>query len=328
MNDKMSVILKGIAMGMAEVIPGVSGGTIAFITGIYQRLLNAIKEIDGKALRLLISGKWKEFMNKIDGYFLLFLLTGMATGLLSGVFIITYLIKNHIEPLWGFFTGLIIASAIYIAKMIKKWNLTRFLFLLLGILIAYFIVVMHPLQGSRAYWYVFLSGLIAISALIMPGISGSFMLLILGMYTIIIPEVKHLLTTGSIDSLLLLVVFALGMLTGLFTFARIMSWAFKHHEQNTLVLLTGFMIGSLYKIWPWRMPVTWIDKHTGKIFSQIDNIKDFSQSDITVLSDKPVLPQDYTIGDPQTAIVILAAVIGFAIVFLLERYQNKKPEQK
>ncbi len=324
MGNRFSVILKGIAMGIAEVIPGVSGGTIAFITGIYERLLNAIKNLDLKAIKLLLSGKFSDFWKKIDGNFLFSLLLGMATGLLSGVFIISYLIKNHIEPLWGFFFGLIVASVIYIGKQVKKWTFTEILLLIIGIAFAYFLVAMHPMEGNRAYWYVFLSGLIAISALIMPGISGSFMLLILGMYTIIIPEVKVFLTTGSISSLLLLAIFGIGMIVGLFTFARVMSWAFKYHQQNTLVLLTGFMIGSLYKIWPWRIALSWLNKEDNTIKHGIESIAKITGQHDKVIVEKLVLPSDYTIGDPRIFAVISAMIIGFAIVFFLERYQNNE----
>ncbi len=322
MKQKLNLALKGMAMGIAEVIPGVSGGTIAFITGIYERLLNAIKEIDIKAIKLIFKGEFASFWKKIDGNFLLTLFSGMAFGLLSGVFIITYLIKNHIEPLWGFFFGLILASVIYIGKQVKNWDIYKFIFLILGIAIAYYLVAMHPMQGSRAYWYVFISGLIAISALIMPGISGSFMLLILGMYTIIIPEVKNLLTNHEMESLMILIVFGLGMLTGLFTFARVMSWAFKNYHQKTLVLLTGFMIGSLYKIWPWRLPELWLNKEDGNIYSGVLKLADVPHESIKIITERLVLPQDYIISNPNTVIVIISAIIGFVSVLLLERNQN------
>jgi len=324
MENRVGLALKGVAMGIAEVIPGVSGGTIAFITGIYERLLNAIKSFDAKAIGLIFKGDFKQFWAKIDGNFLLTLFFGMATGLLSGVFVISYLIKNHIEPLWGFFFGLIIASVIYIGKQVKKWSLNNIILLIAGIALAYFLVAMHPMQGNRAYWYVFLSGVIAISALIMPGISGSFMLLILGMYTIIIPDVKTFLTTGSLDSLLLLAVFGTGMIVGLFTFARVMSWAFKYHHQNTLVILTGFMIGSLYKIWPWRIALSWLDKQNNTIQSGMESIAKITSEHNKVITEKLVMPSDYTISDPRTITVIVAMIIGFAIVFAMERYQNNE----
>ncbi len=322
MNNRFLLILKGMAMGIAEVIPGVSGGTIAFITGIYKRLLDSIKNINYKAIKLLFKGEVREFWKRVDGEFLITIFGGMAIGLLSGVFVISYLLKNHIEPLWGFFFGLIIASVIYIGKQVKKWNFYSFLILLLGIVFAYFLVAMHPMEGNRAYWYVFFSGLIAISALIMPGISGSFMLLILGMYTIIIPEVKILLTDRSLDSFLILAVFGTGMIVGLFTFARVMSWAFKQHEQKTLIILTGFMIGSLYKIWPWRIALSWLNKNTNKIETGLESIAKITGEHNKVITEKLVLPSDYLISDPRIATVVVAMVLGFAIVFFMERLQG------
>ena len=323
MKNKINLILKGMAMGFAEVIPGVSGGTIAFITGIYEKLLNSIKEIDIRAIKMLLRGDFALFWKKIDGNFLFTLFSGMILGLITGVFIISYLIKNHIEPLWGFFFGLILASVIYIGKQVKKWDIFKVIFLLLGIAIAFYLVAMHPMQGSRAYWYIFISGLIAISALIMPGISGSFMLLILGMYTIIIPEVKNLLTNHELNSLIILLIFGFGMLTGLFSFARVMSWAFKNYHQKTLVLLTGFMIGSLYKIWPWRLPDIWLNKGDGNIYSGVMKLAEIPHENIKVITERLVLPQDYVIANPNTSIVIIAAILGFASVLFLERNQKK-----
>lgn len=323
MEGKISLILKGIAMGIAEIIPGVSGGTIAFITGIYERLLNAIKGLDLDSLKLLFKGDFKGFFTRVDGNFIITLFGGMVIGLISGTFIITYLIENFKEPLWGFFFGLILASVLYIGKQVKKWDITNIVVLFLGIAIAYFIVAMQPMHGNTAYWYVFISGMIAISALIMPGISGSFILLILGMYTYIVPELKNFISTLSISSFIILFVFGLGMLTGLFSFARVMSWAFKNYNQKTLVMLTGFMIGSLYKIWPWRMPLTWLNKEDNTINNGIGNMMQLPHKSVKVITETLVLPSDYSISDPMTAIVIISLIVGFFSVLLMERFQAK-----
>jgi len=323
MKDSVGLVFKGMAMGIAEVIPGVSGGTIAFITGIYERLLNAIKGLDIASFKLLFKGDLKGFWAKIDGNFIITLLGGMLIGLISGTFIITYLIENFKEPLWGFFFGLIIASVLYIGKQVEKWDMTNIATLIVGILIAYYLVAMQPMQGNTAYWYIFISGVIAISALIMPGISGSFMLLILGMYTFIIPEVKNFLSTFSTASLIILIVFALGMLTGLFSFARVMSWAFKNYKQKTLVILTGFMIGSLYKIWPWRLPITWLNKEDNTIYHGIGNISELPMKSVKIISERLVLPSDYSLGEPMTTLVIISVLVGFFSVLIMERYQAK-----
>ena len=231
-------------MGIAEVIPGVSGGTIAFITGIYEELINTIKQVlspnwFGILRKEGIAATWKA----INGNFLVFLLGGMAFGVVVGVLGVTALLESYPELLWAFFFGLIVASAIYIGKQVEKWSTIEFVALLLGTVIAFYITVASPAQGSEALWFVFIAGAIAISALILPGISGSFMLLLMGMYTFIIPTVKDALKTLNPESLVVLGVFGLGCLLGLATFSRVLSWTFKHYKNPTLALLTGFHCG-------------------------------------------------------------------------------------
>ena len=298
-----------MAMGIAEVIPGVSGGTIAFITGIYERLINTIKTILGpeifKSLRhdgLL--GAWK----KADGLFLTMLLGGMVLGIGVGVFGVTHLLENYPELLWAFFFGLIIASALYIGRQVTKWGAVEIAILVLGVAVAYFITVASPAQGSESLVMVFMAGTIAISALILPGISGSFILLLMGMYTLIIPTVKDALKTFNPDSLVILVVFALGCLLGLATFSRVLSWTFKNYHNQTLALLTGFMIGSLNKIWPWRNVLEYRTNSKGEEVPFIE---------------KSVLPSAYD-GDPYVLGVIILMLVGFAAVFALEKLGNKE----
>lgn len=298
-----------MAMGIAEVIPGVSGGTIAFITGIYERLINTIKTILGpeifKSLRhdgLL--GAWK----KADGLFLTMLLGGMVLGIGVGVFGVTHLLENYPELLWAFFFGLIIASALYIGRQVTKWGAVEITILVIGVAVAYFITVASPAQGSESLVMVFIAGTIAISALILPGISGSFILLLMGMYTLIIPTVKDALKTFNPDSLVILVVFALGCLLGLATFSRVLSWTFKNYHNQTLALLTGFMIGSLNKIWPWRNVLEYRTNSKGEEVPFIE---------------KSVLPSAYD-GDPYVLGVIILMLVGFAAVFALEKLGNKE----
>jgi putative membrane protein len=308
-SSQLTLILKGMAMGIAEVIPGVSGGTIAFITGIYERLINTIKTILGpeifKSLRhdgLL--GAWK----KADGLFLTMLLGGMVLGIGVGVFGVTHLLENYPELLWAFFFGLIIASALYIGRQVTKWGAVEIAILVLGVAVAYFITVASPAQGSESLVMVFIAGTIAISALILPGISGSFILLLMGMYTLIIPTVKDALKTFNPDSLVILVVFALGCLLGLATFSRVLSWTFKNYHNQTLALLTGFMIGSLNKIWPWRNVLEYRTNSKGEEVPFIE---------------KSVLPSAYD-GDPYVLGVIILMLVGFAAVFALEKLGNKE----
>lgn len=311
----LSTALKGAAMGIAEIIPGVSGGTIAFITGIYERLLNCIKAFNfgliGTFKESGLKGVWKA----VDGFFLLTLLAGMGVGVIVGVYGVTYLLENYPEPLWAFFFGLIIASAIYIGKQIPQWRVPEFVLILVGAVVAYGITILPMGEGSESLLYVFLAGTIAISALILPGISGSFMLLLMGMYTRIIPSIKLALKEQDPDAFIVLVVFAAGCLVGLVTFARLLSWTFKNYNAPTLALLTGFMIGSLNKIWPWRVPLDQITTAEGKI---------------KTVTESNLFPQAYEAAsgnEAQLMLCLIAALIGFLAVFLLERFGNTEPTE-
>lgn len=312
-------VLKGMAMGLAETIPGVSGGTIAFITGIYERLLEAIKAWNPPNIKLLFKGKIKQFWQVIDASFIVTLLLGMAIGIVTGVFAVTWLMEHYIEPLWGFFFGLILASVLIILRQIHRWDVLRILLLLVGIAFAVFIISINPTEGNTEYWFVFLSGLIAISALMMPGVSGSFMLLILGMYSVIIPTFKSLLTDPSLESFLIILVFTFGLLFGLLTFSRVLSWTFKKYHQSTLMVLTGFIIGSLYKIWPWRVPTQWMNKLTDQIEQDSQLLQNLDMEQIKVISEKLVWPGDYVIDTPKTALVIGSVIFGFLLVYVLDR---------
>ena len=308
-------------MGIAEVIPGVSGGTIAFITGIYEQLIKSIKSIGPEAFIGFkndgIHGLWKA----IDGTFLMTLLVGMAMGFLAGVMIITNLIETQPEILWGFFFGLIIASSVLIGLEIKRWTISKFIIMLVGIGIAYYTTVAVPAEGSLNPIYVFLSAMIAISALMLPGVSGSFVLLILGMYTMIIPAIKRLITDFNTSDLTVVAIFGLGCLTGLAVFSRVLSWLFQKHKEVSFALLTGFMIGSLNKIWPWRNPSVIMDKDTGLLqpVTDVQALKALPSDQIKLVSESNVFPQGYLMGDPKTLSVIIAICLGIAIVYLLSK---------
>lgn len=311
MRWRVLTALKGMAMGIAEVIPGVSGGTIAFITNIYERLLNAIKAFGPEVFKAWrtdgIKGAWKA----IDGNFLLFLVLGMAVGIVGGVLGVTYLLEHYPPLIWAFFFGLIVASAIYMLRQVPQWNLINVITLVVGILIAYWITVAVPGQGTDALWMVFIAGMIAISAMILPGISGSFMLLLMGMYTVIIPTVKQALKTFELESLIVLAVFALGCLLGLALFSRVLSWTFNRYRGTTLALLTGFMIGSLNKIWPWRNVLT----------TRINS----SGEEVPFL-EANAWPGAYQ-GDPMLIGAVVLFLIGFSVVFFLERVDTGVEEK-
>ena len=310
MKQHLMLAMKGFAMGIAETIPGVSGGTIAFITGIYERLINCIKSFSPQLIGTIrqdgIGGLWKA----IDGNFIAALGAGMLIGLVGGVFGVVHLLENYPPIIWAFFFGLIIASVIYIGKQVERWGLAEIGGLLLAAGLAFWLTMMSPAQGNEALWFVFISGAIAISALILPGISGSFILLIMGMYQIIIPTMKSVLSDFNSEGLMVMMTFAAGCIVGLVTFARLLSWTFKNYRSLTLAILTGFMIGSLGKIWPWRNVLEYRVNSKGE---KVPFIEDWA------------MPGSYE-GEPYVLFAILAAVIGFALVFLLAKFDTKQDQ--
>lgn len=321
-KSAVGLMLRGMAMGVAEVIPGVSGGTIAFITGIYATLLNSIKSVNVNLIKLVSKGKIASIWQHLNGRFLLFLLAGMAVGMVVGVFFISHLLETTPEPLWGFFFGLVLASVGYMWTQISSFKPSYVLLFVLGAVLSYAITTLTPAGGNTSLPFVFFSGAIAISALILPGISGSFILLLLGMYSIIIPEVKTVLSSPNSDSILLVGVFALGCLTGLLSFSRVLSYTFKHYADATLATLTGIMLGSLPKIWPWRNPSLLLDKDTGKNIEP--DLSSFQFSDLEnakLLDEINVLPAAY-FAEPRTLITIGAFIIGMALIYAAYRFQK------
>jgi putative membrane protein len=298
----ISTALKGAAMGVAEVIPGVSGGTIAFITGIYERLLASISSIGPGLWKTWKTGGLRAVWEQLDGNFLLALLVGMLLGLIAGVFGVSYILEHYPPVIWSFFFALIIASSIYMIRQVKTWSIPNVMLLVLGVGIAYGITVLVPSNGSEALWFVYLSGCLAITALILPGISGSFILLLLGMYTFVIPTVKSFLKTGSMDALTIVLVFGLGCITGVVLFSRVLTYVFKNYKNATIALLTGFMIGSLNKIWPWRI--------CGEELVLADKVK--------CIRELNVLPTAYT-GDSMLLGALLAFAVGIVLVWFLAK---------
>lgn len=316
------LFLKGASMGVAETIPGVSGGTIAFITGIYGTLLESIKAFKPSLIKTFknegIKGVWKE----INGNFLFFLLSGMVAGIGIGVVAVEHLLITYPPVVWAFFFGLIIASIIYVGKQITKWNLKPISALIIGIVIAYGITLLPIGEANGSYWFVFLCGAIAVSALILPGISGSFILLIMGMYSYILHDT---LKTGIFENhdssaILTMVVFGLGMILGLVTISRFLSWALKNHSNVTLALLTGFMIGALNKLWPWRTPV--------KVMDENDNIVNYTKGMefdkiITEFSSSPANYLENTGNQSMLIPAIVFFAIGIVLVLGLDFFSKK-----
>ena len=247
--------LKGMGMGAADVVPGVSGGTIAFITNIYEELINSIKSVNMHDLKLLFSGKISAFWKAVNGSFLLSVLVGIGISIFSLARGLKFLLDNYPILVWAFFFGLIVASAIYVARTIKKWNGGTITAGIAGIITAYFITVISPAEANATWWFIFLSGSIAICAMILPGISGSFILVLLGMYKFILEAV------GTLD-LGVLLIFIAGAAIGIVIFSNILSWFLKKFHNLTIAVLSGFMIGSLNKVWPWKQVTeTFVGRH-------------------------------------------------------------------
>lgn len=322
--NRVGLIMKGMMMGVAEVIPGVSGGTIAFITGIYERLLNSIKSVRPSLIGDYKKGGFKELWRVIDMGFLITLLAGMVLGIGIGVVFISYLLEHYPEPLWAFFFGLILASCIYIGKKVTSWNLGSIALLVVGFIIAFGITMIAPSEGSVNPLMVFCAGAIAISALILPGVSGSFILLLMGMYTVIFGTLKDFFSSPSFDEFKVLLFFGLGALTGLAVFSRVLSWTFKNYHNQTLALLTGFMLGSLNKIWPWRNPDVILDKESGELISTgvIERLTSLPDHDFKILKELKVLPEDYLMAEPKVAMVTWMFVLGLVLVFGLSRLEK------
>lgn len=304
-KDYIILILKGMGMGAADVVPGVSGGTVAFITGIYEELINSIKLINLNALKLFITGKWAAFWKAINGTFLASVLLGIGISVFSLAKGLKYLLDHHPVLVWAFFFGLIVASAIYVARTITKWNLSIIIAGVAGIVIAYFITVISPAEANTNYWFIFLSGSIAICAMILPGISGSFILVLLGMYKFILDAV------GNFE-LAVILTFLAGAAIGIIAFSNVLSWLLKKYHNLTIATLAGFMIGSLNKVWPWKeTTATFFDRHGIE----------------KPLTERNILPGAYEKLTGHDALLLGAlalAIAGFALIFIIERMTKKR----
>jgi len=311
----------GLLMGLAEVVPGVSGGTIAFVGGIYERFINAIKSVDKIALSYLLKGRLREFAKKVDFLFLVLLLGGMGIGLVIGVFGISYLLEHHPIGIWSFFFGLILASSIYLGSQIPVWNLRNVISILVGAVIAYMITVQSPSSGQDALWAYLLSGAIAISAMILPGISGSFVLLLMGMYSLVLAQAKDFLSGFEMGAFIKLVAFGIGVLIGLAIFSRVLSWLFSRYKYTTYAVLTGFVFGSLNKIWPWKRAVLGQDE-TGDLIDLRD-MKTMPEG-MRIIREENLSPFHEAIGDPHVLSAVLMFILGILLIFVLSKMEGKR----
>ncbi|MEW6427218.1 MAG: DUF368 domain-containing protein [Thermodesulfobacteriota bacterium] len=289
--------LKGVCMGSADIVPGVSGGTIALITGIYGDLLDAIKSIDLKAARALARLDVTAFLAEVHLRFLIVLLAGIGTALVSLARLMNYLLEQQPVPTWGFFLGLVGASILIIGRKIEHWPGSGGLFFLGGTVAAYLLVGLIPVTTPEAPWFIVLSGMIAICAMILPGISGSFLLLIFGKYQFITAALRNPVDPHNLG---ILALFTSGCVVGILGFSRLLSFLLHRFHNPTMALLTGLMCGSLRKVWPWKEVLQTVTVR-GKVH---------------VLRDANVLPAAV---DTTLLLTVLLALAGFGLVLLLER---------
>ncbi len=239
-------LIKGLAMGAADVVPGVSGGTLAFILGVYHRLLSAITAVNITALRLLGRGQFRALWQQIDGTFLLCLFSGVLCSVFSLAGLVSWLLVHRPVPLWALFNGLMLASLPVLFRGIR-WNPRRLVLFGLGVAFAVWLGRLTPTELTPSLWMYFISGAIAICAMILPGTSGSFMLLLMGMYAPVLLAVSQL-------KMVVLLVFMAGCICGLLSFSRLLKWLLQHHHDTCMALLTGIIMGGFYRIWPWQAP--------------------------------------------------------------------------
>jgi putative membrane protein len=291
--------IKGMAMGAADVVPGVSGGTIAFITGIYEQLINSISQIDVPLIKKIFGGQLKEVWHQVNGNFLMSLLIGIGISVLTLAQLAHYLLNEHPIFLWSFFFGLIVASILYISKQIEKWRLVHVISAVISVAIAYFITRLTPASGTDNLFYLFLCGSIAISAMILPGISGAFILVLMGAYSTVTKAISDF-------DLKTVAVFGLGAAIGLLSFSKLLKWLFDSHKNFVLAILTGFITGSLNKVWPWKKILE----------TRMINGKE------KIINEISVMPWNYE-GEALLIYAILFAIAGFVLIFGLEYFSKR-----
>ena len=302
LKEYVVISLKGMAMGAADVVPGVSGGTIAFISGIYEELLNSISSFNFSLINVFKNEGFKSVWIKVNGNFLVSLFVGILISVLSLAKLIESMLENHPIVIWSFFFGLVLASIIYIGKQITKWTKGSFLCLILGAILAFYITTLNPMvSANSSLWFLFFAGMIAICAMILPGISGSFILVLLGAY-------KPILNALNTKDFVSIIIFLVGAILGLLSFSRILKWLFSTYKNYTLSILTGFIIGSLNKIWPWKETISWRTNSKGMEVP-------FNTASVSPFSFE---------GDNQLLVSIFLMLIGFGLIILLEKLAIKK----
>ena len=299
LKNYLVIGLKGLAMGAADVIPGVSGGTIAFISGIYEELINSIKSVNAKSLKLLFSFKFKAFWKAVNGNFLLALVSGILISFLSLAKLMLFLLHNYEVQVWAFFFGLVLASIWYVTRHVNKFHRSLPVLFVVGAVLGYIITALSPTTTPNDLWFIFLCGAIAVCVMILPAISGGFVLLLLGKYV----YMMNALVTFDI---VVIAVFVTGAVIGLVGFSNVLSWLLSRFRSATVIVLGGFLLGSLNKVWPW--------KETLESFTNADGVTQ-------PLLQKNVLPQAYeqiTGNSHHLPAAIVLFLVGFSIVFIIE----------
>jgi len=301
--DYLILSLKGMAMGAADVVPGVSGGTIAFISGIYEELIDTLNNINFSLLKHLKQEGIKSTWKKANGSFLIALLSGVFVSVISLAKGVEWLLEHQPILLWAFFFGLVLASIIYVGKQIKTTpsDIKLFLAMTIGAVVAYLITTLNPAETSDTNLFLFFAGALAICAMILPGISGAFILVIIGAYS----PVLEALNNRDIKTILII---GAGAVIGLLSFSKLLKWLFEKYHRLTLAVITGFMIGSLNKIWPWKETLTFRTNSKGV---QVP------------LNEESISPFNFD-GDPQLLQAITLMVFGILIILILEKISAKK----
>jgi putative membrane protein len=304
LKDYAIIGLKGVAMGAADSVPGVSGGTIALIAGIYQELINTIGNIDTSIFTTWKEHGFQTMWKEMNGNFLIALIGGILLSLMTVMRLASYLLEHQPILIWSFFFGLVLASIWFVGKKVEKWNFGTVAVFIIGAAVAYFLTTLPAASASDSWWYLLICGSLAVCAMILPGISGAFILVLLGAYEQITKAAEEFVFWK-------LGLVALGAIVGLLSFSKVLKWLFKHYENITLAVLTGFITGSLAKIWPWK-----------KVLEN-KTLKDGSQK---VINDTPVLPSSFD-GEPRLWAAIGLILAGFLLIFGLEALANIKPKK-
>lgn len=308
MREHIANFLKGFAMGVANVIPGVSGGTIALLTGIFERLINALKSFDVEAVRLLLKFKFREFAQHVDFGFLLSVFVGVGVSIISVAKLLEFLFQSYPVYVWSFFFGLILVSVWFVGKSIGKIDVAAAVLFVVGAAVAFGLSVMNPATENTAFWYLIICGAVAVCSMILPGLSGSFVLILMGNYQLImIYAVSHF-------DMKIIVPVAIGVVVGLLAFSHFLSWLLSRYARQTMAVLTGFIFGSLGTIWPWKNPV----------YLMQDGAEVLKNGKPIIQSYQMYFPQEFS---AEVAIAILLMIAGMAALWALERSSEKTKTQ-